>query len=71
MIAALTDGEDFELLFTVAARDAVPIMDGWRERFPDVRLSCIGRITAGPSAIIRDRHGVRELPPRGYEHFGH
>ncbi len=71
MIAALTDGEDFELLFTVAARDAVPIMDGWRERFPDVRISCIGRITAGPAAFIRDRHGVRELPPRGYEHFGH
>ena len=35
MLAALTDGEDFELLFTVASRDAVPLLDAWRKQFPE------------------------------------
>lgn len=70
ILAALTDGEDFELLFTVAARDTVAIMDGWRERFPSTRISCIGKVTGGTEAVLRDRTGVRPLPRRGYEHFG-
>src|SRR5205807_4172166 len=31
LLAALTDGEDFELLFTVASREAVPLLDSWRK----------------------------------------
>src|SRR5690606_15983848 len=46
LLAALTDGEDFELLFTVASKDAVPVLDGWKTEFPEVKLSCIGKITA-------------------------
>jgi thiamine-monophosphate kinase len=69
LIAALTDGEDFELLFTVASRDAVPLLDAWKAQFPQVPLTCIGKITAGEGITIRDRHGVRPLTDDGYVHF--
>lgn len=68
-LAALTDGEDFELLFTVAPRDAVAVIDGWKERFPGVPLSCIGRVTATPGVRLRDEHGERPLTARGFDHF--
>ena len=68
LLAALTDGEDFELLFTVASRDAVPLLDAWREQFK-VPLSCIGKITAGEGITIRDKEGVRPLTAHGYLHF--
>jgi thiamine-monophosphate kinase len=67
--AALTDGEDFELLFTVPAPEAVPVLDGWKREFPGTRLSCIGRITATPGLHLRDRRGVRPLNLHGYVHF--
>jgi thiamine-monophosphate kinase len=69
LLAALTDGEDFELLFAVASRDAVPLFDQWKAQFPGVRLSCIGKITAAPGLKIRDKHGVRQLESHGYVHF--
>src|ERR1051326_3085689 len=67
--AALGDGEDFELLFTVASHDAVPLLDAWKKQFPGVRLSCIGRITAARGLIIRDKKGSRPLTVDGYVHF--
>lgn len=69
LVGALTDGEDFELLFTVGAPDAVGLLDAWRARFPGVRLTCIGRITAQPGLRLRDRDGVRTLSAHGYTHF--
>jgi thiamine-monophosphate kinase len=69
LLAALTDGEDFELLFTVASRDAVPLLDAWKRRFPELRLTCIGKITATPGVTIRDKEGVRPLRVHGYTHF--
>ena len=69
LLAALSDGEDFELLFTIASRDAVPLVDDWKKRFPKLRLSCIGRILAEPGLRIRDQHGVRPLNAHGYIHF--
>ena len=69
LLAALTDGEDFELLLTVASRDAVPLLDAWRRQFPDVPLTCIGRITAGSGLKIKTEHGVHELHAHGYVHF--
>ena len=56
-VAALTDGEDFELLFTLASKDAVKLVDGWKQAFPEVKLSCIGRIIEG------------SLKSGGYVHF--
>src|SRR5207249_1694906 len=32
LLAALTDGEDFELLFTVASGDAVALLDNWKKQ---------------------------------------
>jgi thiamine-monophosphate kinase len=69
LLAALTDGEDFELLFTVASRDAVPLLDAWRKQFPAVVLTCIGKIKAGDGITIRDKQGVRPLTDNGYVHF--
>jgi len=69
LLAALTDGEDFELLFTVRSRDAVGVLDGWKKQFPKVRLSCIGKITAGEGICLRDKQGLRPLSAHGYVHF--
>jgi thiamine-monophosphate kinase len=69
LLAALTDGEDFELLFTVASRDAVPLLDAWNKQFPSTTLSCIGKITSAKGVVIRDKHGLRPLTVHGYEHF--
>jgi thiamine-monophosphate kinase len=69
LLAALTEGEDFELLFTVASRDAVPVLDAWKKQFPKLPLTCIGKITAGDGLTLRDREGVRPLTAHGYEHF--
>ncbi len=69
LLAALTDGEDFELLFTVASRDAVPVLDAWRKRFPKLALTCIGKIKAGEGITIRDKNGARPLTVHGYTHF--
>jgi thiamine-monophosphate kinase len=69
LVAALTDGEDFELLFTVAARDAVPLLDAWKKAFPGLRLSCIGKVLAEPTLVLRDRQGVQPLTLQGYRHF--
>jgi thiamine-monophosphate kinase len=69
LLAALTDGEDFELLFTVASRDAVPLLDAWRNQFPRLALTCIGKIKEGEGVTLRDKTGVRPLTAHGYAHF--
>jgi thiamine-monophosphate kinase len=69
LLAALSDGEDYELLFTIPAKDAVGALDAWKKQFPKTRLSCIGKITAQPGLRLRDRSGVRELSAHGYTHF--
>lgn len=68
-VAALTDGEDFELLFTVAGKSAVPLLDAWKKAFPALKLSCIGKIVAGQGLTLRDETGVRPLTAHGYVHF--
>ena len=67
--AALTDGEDFELLFTVAGKDAVKLLDAWKKKFPKLKLSCIGKIVAGDGILIRDKTGSHQLNAHGYVHF--
>jgi len=67
--AALADGEDFELLFTVSGGDAVKLLDAWKRKFPGLKLSCIGKIVAGGGVTIRDRNGTRMLNDHGYVHF--
>jgi thiamine-monophosphate kinase len=62
---ALQDGEDFELVFTVAAEDAERLV---REQpIEGVQLALIGKITeAGYEIEIAGRR--EKLLPRGYEH---
>lgn len=67
--AALTDGEDFELLFTVSPSHAIPLLDAWKLQFPHVRLTCIGRVLSEPGLLLRDPNGVRPLDAHGYVHF--
>jgi thiamine-monophosphate kinase len=69
LLAALSDGEDFELLFTVASRDAVRLMDAWKKQFPKLRLTCIGRITSERGLKLRDKTGLHSLETHGYDHF--
>jgi thiamine-monophosphate kinase len=61
---ALSDGEDFELLFTVAARaDRAALETAWRKKFR-TRLTCIGRFTRTLEA------GALPLEEfKGYEHL--
>jgi thiamine-monophosphate kinase len=67
--AALTDGEDFELLFVVAGGDAVKLLDAWKKQFPKLKLSCVGKIVAGGGVIIRGKSGSHRLAANGYVHF--
>jgi thiamine-monophosphate kinase len=67
--AALTDGEDFELLFTIAGSDAVKLLDAWKKRFPGLKLSCIGKIVTDRGVTIRDKTGSRQLTEQGYDLF--
>src|ERR1041384_5180203 len=66
LLAALTDGEDFELLFTLASKYAVPLLDAWKKKFSDLPLSCIGKITAARGLRIRNKKGVQPVPGQGY-----
>jgi thiamine-monophosphate kinase len=67
--AALTDGEDFELLFTVGSKHAVKLLDAWKKKFPKLKLSCIGKIVASDGILIRDKGGSHQLNAQGYAHF--
>jgi len=67
---ALSDGEDFELLFTVPASVAVALLDAWKERFPDLKLSCIGKVVPEKEIRILSRTGrFTNLDCHGYDHF--
>ena len=63
--AALTDGEDYELVFAFAARaDRETFARAWRRAFPRTRLSCIGRFVH-EGAQTADM--IRLADYRGYE----
>lgn len=69
MLAALTDGEDFELLFTISPKCAVPLLDTWKKQFPSLKLSCIGKTMEGNALLLKDENGLKELKGHGYMHF--
>ncbi len=58
---ALSDGEDYELLFAVSPKKAVKLIDRWVEVFPKTPLSCIGNLTP-PQQPPADW-------PGGWDHF--
>lgn len=67
---ALTDGEDFELLFSVPAARVEPCLAAWRAAW-DTPCRPIGRIVAGePHVTLIAADGARTpLASAGYEHF--
>ncbi|SDU02130.1 thiamine-monophosphate kinase [Verrucomicrobium sp. GAS474] len=61
--AALTDGEDYELLFAAPAASRVRLERAWKKSFPSLRLTRIGALT---------KPGAGEKPAslgRGYDHL--
>ena len=66
LAAALGDGEDYELLFTLAPGDADVLL---RDPPPAAPVTRIGRIVAGAGAVLRHADGRREpLDAPGWEH---
>jgi thiamine-monophosphate kinase len=62
---ALFDGEDFELLFTVASADTDELRERWKARF-GTDLPVIGRIINNPGILMLDGS---ELKAKAFEHF--
>ena len=59
---AISDGEDYELLFAIAPSDAAALQKAWKKKFPTLPLTRIGRL---------NRKSKIETPkfPIGYVHF--
>ncbi len=73
LISALSDGEDFELLFTVPAWQKANLTREWKKKFPKVQLSWIGTIIGASRKISWRRNGKPisspKLPRQGFSHF--
>ena len=69
LLAALTDGEDYELCFTLGQGRAVTLLDQFKQEFPGTPLSCVGKIVDRPGLKIRKKSGMMEIATRGYVHF--
>ena len=59
---AISDGEDYELLFAVSRRDRNRLQNAWRKEFPKLPLTRIGSLDR------KSKTRSRKLP-RGYVHF--
>lgn len=59
---AISDGEDYELLFAVSANDSTRLQRAWCKRFPQLPLTCIGRFNQ------KSRIKNQKFFP-GYDHF--
>jgi thiamine-monophosphate kinase len=67
LAAALNEGEDFELLFTLAPDQWDKLRSQWRDPLP---LTAVGRVTDTGRMEIRMPDGnVIDLEPGGYEHL--
>ena len=65
---AISDGEDYELLFTLAPKDARFLPTRWRKKFPRVALTRIGRLNRKSVRAEQTAFGNRKFS-RGYVHF--
>ena len=59
---AISDGEDYELLFAISAKDSRSLLSRWQKKFPKLPLTRIGRLN--PKSKIQNRKF-----PAGYLHF--
>ncbi|MFN2477004.1 MAG: thiamine-monophosphate kinase [Chthoniobacterales bacterium] len=60
--AAISDGEDYELLFAIAPEASARLQQAWRRKFPKLPLTRIG-------AVVSEASTTRTKLPRGYVHF--
>jgi thiamine-monophosphate kinase len=66
VLHALSDGEDFELLFTVCAADAEKLQRHWPG---PTKLTCLGEITSEIGCWLQGADGAKHpLPPLGWQH---
>ena len=61
---AMTDGEDYELLFAISPRTAAALEPAWQQHFPRLPLTRIGTLTA--QSKIKNRESKM---PHGHDHF--
>jgi len=61
---AISDGEDYELLFAISRRDGSRLQRAWRRKFPKLLLTRIGCLTQ----LLNSSTSSQPLP-RGYIHF--
>ena len=68
---ALSDGEDFELLFTLSPKNRARFEAIWKKKFPTLPATCIGTILSNPSnRLLHLPNGTSApLRPGGYQHF--
>jgi thiamine-monophosphate kinase len=59
---AISDGEDYELLFAISAKDSRSLLSRWQRKFPNVPLTRIGQLNR------KSKIGNQKFP-RGYVHF--
>jgi thiamine-monophosphate kinase len=68
LAAALNDGEDFELLFTLSENNWRTLAQSWEMAVPITR---IGSITDNGKMQIKMGDGaIKDLKPAGYDHLG-
>jgi thiamine-monophosphate kinase len=59
---AISDGEDYELLFSIAPKDSRRLIAPWQKKFPELPLTRIGRLNS--------KFEIRNSKfPKGYVHF--
>lgn len=70
---ALTDGEDFELLFTASSAARKKVTAAWKKKFPKQTVYWIGKIAPGKERVSWQVCGkpvkVAGLKKKGYVHF--
>jgi len=59
---AISEGEDYELLFAISRRDRIRLQQRWAKKFPNLPLTRIGSLSQ-----LSAKHD--QLLPRGYAHF--
>jgi thiamine-monophosphate kinase len=66
--SAVSDGEDFELIFTVSVQDAEKLIEKWPFK---TRLSMIGKIINSPRKLylVKEDSKKIQIEPVGYSHF--
>ena len=67
---ALSDGEDYELLFALPPAEAAKLQSLWPRKFPNLPLTEVGRLRpSGALSPSSQRLPPSNPSPRGYDHF--